>query len=65
MVVAILIAECRDIDLETNYFSTNLADFDKYLVEKYIDYSEKDNSRAEKVENISKNNSKNFQACFS
>ena len=70
LAVAILIAKCLNIGLETNYFSINLANFavkNKYFVEinKY-DYFEKLNSlESKKVENIFENILKNFWKCFS
>ena len=63
LVVAILIAECLNTSLETDHFSTNLINFDRHFVkiDKYLNNFRKLGSlKSKKIENIFKNNSKNF-----
>ena len=62
--VAILIIKRLNTSLKIVYFSINLANFNKYLTKKRIDYSKKNNFKTKKVENILRYFPKNFRNYF-
>ena len=63
LAVAVLITKRLNIDLETNYFSTNLANFNRHFIkiDKYLnDFKKLGSLKFKKIENIFKNNFENF-----